>query len=419
MTRKALRSLKSRNFSIYFGGQLISLTGSWIHNVAQSWLVYRMTGSAAWLGAFVFLEQLPSFLLSPFSAALLDRVPLGRAIFSTQAALSLVALSMGALAITGHLTPATLALLVLINGVVNAFDITARSAFLAEMVPSQDIPNAIGLHSVIFNAARIAGPLVAGAVVAQRGEGACFLINGFTFWPLLIGLGLMSGARLRTAAAPLPRSYLGSIRDGFHYAWREKAVRTPLLQIAVACFTGYAHLVLLPVFVAKTFSGDAPLLGAMASSVGIGAIAGSLALAARVGTVGLERTARVSGLALAATMCLFAASSNLPFSLALLTLAGFFMVNHMSATTVLLQSCLPTALRTRVMSIHTMAHTGISPLGALVAGYLAETHGAAAAVAVFAGMLAVGVGSFALVSAQEASTVVDAVMEPSDKADAG
>jgi predicted MFS family arabinose efflux permease len=218
----------------------------------------------------------------------------------------------------------------------------------------------------------------------------------------------MTGARLRLAATPPHevRSYLGSIREGFGYAWRQRQVRTPLLQIAIGSLASYTHLVLLPVFAAKTFGGDVRLLGSMVSSVGIGAIAGSLALASRVGIAGLERMSRASALGLAAVMCLFAASTSLTFSLALLTLAGFLMVNHMSASTALLQSQLPTRLRTRVMSIHTMVHTGLTPVGALLTGYIAETQGAATAVAVSAGMLAVGIGLLAALTGRSSAVAL-------------
>src|SRR5689334_20598361 len=290
--RTTLRALRHRNFRLFFAGQLISLIGTWMQNVAQSWLVYRLTGSSALLGAVGFAGQIPVFLVSPLGGLIADRYSRHRIVVATQTAAMILASILAALTLTGRVQVWHIFVLSALLGVVNAFDIPARQAFLFEMVGREDLINAIALNSSMFNGARIIGPAVAGILVAAIGEGWCFFANAVSYIAVIIGLLLM------TVTPPARAIRKGSaarhIAEGFRFAAHTGPIRALLLLLGLVSVTGMPYAVLMPIFADHIFHSGARGLGILMGFSGIGALLGALTLAARQGVHGLGRWVAIS-----------------------------------------------------------------------------------------------------------------------------
>jgi MFS family permease len=375
------RSLKHRNFRLFVSGQAISLVGTWMQNVAQSWLVYRLTGSALLLGWIGFLSQAPVFLLAPLGGMVADRSVRHRLVIATQTAQMILAFALAALTLGGTVRVWHVGVLAALGGMVSAFDLPARQSFLVEMVGREDLANAIALNSTLFNGARAVGPAVAGVVVAAIGEGWCFLVNGLSFLAVIAGLCLMSlPPRRARAETGSPRR---DLIEGMRFAWRSAPIRSLLLLVGAVSLFGAPYTILMPVFAARTAPGGPRTLGVLMGAVGIGAIAGAVSLAMRLSVRGLGRWAARAAAGLGAALVLFAASRWLWLSAPVLVVVGFTMMVQMAAVNTLLQSMVPDLLRGRVMALYAMMNMGMTPFGALLLGALA--HGAGAGPAVAAG----------------------------------
>lgn len=375
---RLLRALRHRNFRLFFCGQLLSLPGTWIQMVAQSWLIYRLTDSAVLLGLAGFANQFPVFLMAPLGGAVADRLDRRRLLVATQAASSVLALGLAALTLSGQVAVWHVFALAALLGVVNGFDLPARQAFTVELVGREDLPNAIALNSSAFNAARLVGPAVAGVLVAVAGEGWCFLINGLSYATVLAALLAM---RLTPLERPLHTgSLLAHIADGVRFVRGHVAISSLLLLLGMVSLAGMPYAVLMPVFADRILGGGAAGLGILMSCAGGGALVGALVLAARPSPQGLgawvPRAAFGFGLGLLA----FSLSRSFWLSGLLLVPTGLAMMVQMAASNTLLQLLVPDALRGRVMSLYSMMFMGMAPLGALLAGALADQLGAPATV---------------------------------------
>jgi MFS family permease len=374
-----VRSLRHRNFQLFFGGQLISLVGTWMQSVAQSWLVYRLTGSSLLLGLVGFAGQIPVFLLAPIGGAVADRTPRRRVLVATQTTSMLLAFVLAAVTLLGLVQPWHVFVLAALLGVVNAFDIPARQAFVVEMVGREDLSNAIALNSSMFNGARAVGPAVAGVLVSAIGEGWCFFANAVSFIAVIAGLLAM---RLPPAAsAQIPGSALEHIAEGFRFVAHERAVRALLLLVGLVSLSVMPYAVLMPVFADRILGGGAATLGLLMGASGVGAVIGALLLAARRELSGLGAWIAGSGMALGASLILFAISRSFAASLALLVPVGMFMMIETAGSNTLVQAMVPDELRGRVMAVYSMMFMGMAPFGALSAGALASRIGAPATVA--------------------------------------
>jgi MFS family permease len=389
--RTTLRALRHRNFRLFFAGQLISLIGTWMQNVAQSWLVYRLTGSSALLGAVGFAGQIPVFLVSPLGGLIADRYSRHRIVVATQTAAMILASILAALTLTGRVQVWHIFVLSALLGVVNAFDIPARQAFLFEMVGREDLINAIALNSSMFNGARIIGPAVAGILVAAIGEGWCFFANAVSYIAVIIGLLLM------TVTPPARAIRKGSaarhIAEGFRFAAHTGPIRALLLLLGLVSVTGMPYAVLMPIFADHIFHSGARGLGILMGFSGIGALLGALTLAARQGVQGLGRWVAISCGVFGACLIAFAFSRSFWIAAAALIPVGFAMMTQMGASNTLVQTMTPDHLRGRVMSVYSMMFMGMAPVGALLAGVVAERFGAPFTVAV-GGVIAIA-GSIA------------------------
>jgi MFS family permease len=375
-----LRAFRHRNYRLFFGGQLISLIGTWMQSVAESWLVYRLTGSSALLGVTAFCSQIPVFILAPVGGIVADRTDRRRILVTTQSVSLLLPLILSGLTFTGRVQPWHVFVLAACLGVVNAFDMPARQAFVVEMVGRDDLLNAIALNSSMFNGARVVGPAVAGVLVAAVGEGWCFLLNSISYVAVIAGLLLMNVTS--THRRPRVHSPFRDAVDGFRYVARTPPVRALLVLLGVLSLSGMPYAVLMPVFAESILGGSARELGILMAASGLGALAGALTLAARRGVTGLGRWIALSAAAFGVALELFSLSRNFFLSVALLVPVGFSLMVEMASSNTLIQAMVPDSLRGRVMSVYTMMFLGMAPFGGLLAGYAAGHIGAPVTVAI-------------------------------------
>jgi MFS family permease len=373
------RSLRHRNFRLFFGGQIISLVGTWMQTVAEAWLIYRLTGSSVLLGVLGFVSQIPIFLLSPLAGLAADRWPRQRVVIATQTASMMLAFTLATLVLTGRIRVWEIIALATCLGTVNAFDVPARQSFLIEMVGRDDLLNAIALNSSMFNGARVAGPAIAGILVALIGEGYCFLLNGVSYLAVIAGLFMMrieKSQAVHDGVAPLEK-----LREGFRFVRHTKPIRALLLLIGLVSFMALPFSVLMPIFAARILGGGASAYGTLMGAVGVGAMFGALAIAMRQQLRGLGNVVAYSAVGLGVSLVLFSSSRWYWFSLAALMLAGLTMMMQFTSTNTLIQAMVPDQLRGRVMSLYSMMFLGMSPLGSLLAGAIADHIGAPITVA--------------------------------------
>jgi MFS family permease len=369
------RALRHRNFRLFFIGQIISLTGTWMQVVAQSWLVYRLTGSAALLGLVGFIGNIPSFVFAPVAGVLADRWNRHRLVIATQVASMIQALLFAVLIMTKVIAVWHIIVLSALLGFINAFDMPIRQSFVPDMLErKEDLSNAIALNSTMVNGSRLVGPSIAGILIAAVGEGYCFLINGLSFIAVIGALLAMKGFRKqgRTRREPVWQG----LKAGFSYVFGFPPLSAVILLLALISLLGMPYVVLMPIF-AKTILGGGPnTLGFLMAATGVGAMIGAIYLASRRGVHGLGKmvglSAAIFGLGLAA----FSFSRSFPLSVALMAVTGFGMITQMAASNTVLQTIADEDKRGRVMSFYTMAFRGMVPFGSLLAGSAASGIGA-------------------------------------------
>jgi len=374
-----LRALRHRNFQLFFAGQLISLIGTWMQTLAQSWLVYRLTGSSLLLGAVGFASQFPVFLVAPLGGIVADRHNRQKVVIGTQTVSMILAFVLAALTLTGTVQVWHIFVLAACLGVVNAFDIPGRQAFLVDMVGKEDLMNAIALNSSMFNGARIIGPAIAGILVARIGEGWCFFLNAVSYIAVIAGLFMMrvpAPSFVRPGASPMAH-----IIEGFRFVRRTAPIRAILLLLGLVSLVAMPYVVLMPIFADMILHGGARGLGILMGATGVGALLGALTLAARTGVYGLGRWVAVSCAGFGISLILFSLSRNFWLSAGLLLPVGFCMMLQMSSSNTLIQAMVPDHLRGRIMAVYSMMFMGMAPFGAFFAGALADRLGAPITVA--------------------------------------
>ncbi len=376
------RALGSPNYRLWFGGQFVSLVGLWMAHVAMGWLVYRLTGSKLLLGTVAFAGQIPAFFLGPVAGVMVDRWDLRRTLILTQGLAALQAAALAAVVISGVVEVWQVIALAAALGVVNAFDMPARHAFVVQMVERrEDLPNAIALNSSLFNASRLVGPAVAGVLVATVGEGICFALNAVSFAAVIAALWMMRVPP--TARRGEHGRILHELAEGLRFVWQRRQIRTILGMIAVVSLVGIPYGVLMPVFARDILHGGPRTLGFLTTATGVGALAGGLVLAARRSTATLHRGVGAAAGALGVGLVGLSMARELWMTLAVLPVIGFAAVSVVAAGNTLLQTQAEDANRGRVMALFSMAFQGIMPLGSLLAGAAAQTQlGAPGTVAV-------------------------------------
>jgi len=366
------RSLRHRNFRLYFFGQILSLLGTWMQSVAQAWLVYRLTDSSFMLGLVSFLNLAPVLVLGLAAGAVADRYSRYRLFWTTQTLAMLQAFVLGALTLSGYVQVNHILVLAALLGIIHAFEIPARHALVAGLVDRAELPNAIGLNSSLFNLARFLGPALAGVLIALLGEGPLFILNGLSFLTVLLALAAMR---------PRPAMHVrhtggGGPWAGLRFAWRQRPLRYALALVALVSLAGTPYLVLMPVFARDVFGGGAQQLGLLVGAAGFGALLGALRLAQREHHQGLERVIVVSGVLAGIGLLLFSQADSFVFALATLPVTGFAITSLVATTNTFLQLEAEDGLRGRLMSLFSMVFLGFAPLGNLLAGSVAQHIGA-------------------------------------------
>jgi len=345
--------------------------------VAQAWLVYRLTGSALLLGSVTFAGQIPVFLTSPLGGIVADRYNRQKVVIATQAASMILAFAFAWLTLSNRITVNEVFYLAIVRGIVNAFDIPGRQAFLVEMVGKEDLINAIALNSSMFNGARIIGPAIAGIVVAKIGEGWCFFSDAVSYIAVIIGLFMMSVSPREIKPIDSPIEH---VIEGFRFVRETAPIRALLLLLGLVSLVAMPYTVLMPVFADRVLHGGARGLGILMGATGLGALLGALTLATRTGVRGLGRWVTLSCGGFAISLIAFALSKNFWLSAVLLVPVGFCMMLQMSSSNTLIQAMVPDHLRGRVMSVYSMMFMGMAPWGALLGGAVADRLGAPVAV---------------------------------------
>lgn len=370
-----LRAFRHRNYRLFFAGQGVSVTGTWLTRVATAWLIYRLTGSKFLLGVVGFSGQIPVFLLAPFAGVLIDRWNRRRVLVVTQALFMLLSLCLAILALSGVVQVWHIIVISLCQGLVYSFDTPARQSFVVEMLEDRsDLSNAIALNSSMFNGARLVGPAVAGILIAKFGEGICFLCDGLSYLAVIASLVAM-----RVAPPPTTTSHnhvLEGLREGCRYALGFTPIRSLLLLLALASFMGMPYSILLPVFATRILHGNADTLGFLTSAAGLGALAGAIYMAMRKTVLGLGRWIAIASAIFGVGLCGFSLSHNLVLSLFFLLLIGFGMMVQIASCNTVLQTIVEDDKRGRVMSLYTVAFLGVAPFGSLLAGAVATLIGA-------------------------------------------
>ena len=375
----ALRALRHRNFQLFFGGQLISLIGTWMQSVAQAWLVYRLTKSALLLGSVGFASQIPVFLVAPLGGITADRVNRQRLVIATQISSMVLAGILAWLTLSGRVQVWHIFALASLLGVVNAFDIPGRQSFLVDMVGKEDLMNAIALNSSMFNGARVIGPAIAGILVARIGEGWCFAANSISYVAVIVGLWLM---HVHSAPRASKHSPIEDIIEGFRWVNHTRVIRALLLLIGLVSLVGMPYTVLMPIFADRILHGGARGLGILMGATGVGALFGALTLAVKTGVKGLGRWVVISCASLGVSLFLFSFSTSFWLSVVLLLPAGYSMMLQMACSNTLIQTMVPDQLRGRVMSVYSMMFMGMAPFGAFFGGALADRIGAPITIAI-------------------------------------
>jgi MFS family permease len=381
------RSLRHRNYKLYLAGQLVSVCGTWMQQVAQSWLIYRLTGSATLLGLMGFASQIPIFALGAIGGVFTDRCSSRRIVLWTQTAALFQAVVLAVLTLTGWVQPSHIILLGVVLGIINALDMPARQSLVTQLVDIEDLPNAIALNSSMINAARIVGPAIAGVVVARVGEGICFTINAVSYL-VVIGALLFMTISERPRSPVMQPSITRSLAEGIHYVLAIAPIRDVLLLLSVVGVMGMPYITLMPVFAGETHKGGADVLGSMMGAVGTGALVGALFLARRARILGLGRIIVAATVTFGIGLVAFSFSPVFSLSIVLLAGVGCAWMVLIAGCNTALQSLSDDHMRGRVMSLYSMMLIGMAPFGNLLAGWLADRVGAPLVIATGGGFCA-------------------------------
>ena len=380
--------MQHRNFQLFIAGQLTSLIGTWMQTAAQLWLVYELTKSAALLGVFGFANQVPILFLASIGGYVGDRYNRHLGVIWTQTASMVLAFVLAALTFTKTINAWELIVIAFLVGVVNAFDVPIRQAFLVQMVVKEDLPNAIALNSSIFNAARVVGPAIAAFMLAWKGAGWCFLLNGASF---LAVIGALLAMRIeKREIQPQHGSPLQSLIQGFRYAMNDLPMRSALLLLSLLSLLGLQYSVFLPIFADEILHRGPRGFGFLMSAAGVGAVFGALHFAARTSYKGLARWIAATSAICAVGLVVFSQSRIFWLSMAVLLVVGFCATVQMAATNTTLQNRVPDHLRGRIMAVYATMFMGVQPIGSLLAGGVAKRIGAPYTLAAFGTLCLVG-----------------------------
>jgi len=381
-------SLKHPNFRLWFSGQIVSLIGTWMQATAQGYLVYELTSSPIMLGVVGFANGIPVWLFSLYAGLIADRISRKKLIMITQASMMVLAFILATLTFTDAIKAWHIVIMALLLGTANAFDAPARQSFVVEMVPREDLTNAIALNSSVFNLGTIIGPSVAGLVYAWLGPAWCFTINGVSFIAVLIALARMRIAP-RTPVLTVERSVKRDLTEGLRYAFGDQNIRVLLIMLTASAVFGFGLLNLMPAWATHVLGGDVRTNGLLLSARGVGSLIAALMIAYLGARIVRGKLWTLGSIVLPLALAAFALFRTLPVSLLMLVVMGWSLMSVVNLTNALIQTHIPDELRGRVMSVYILLFQGGFPIGALVAGYLAGITSEALTVFIFACLILV------------------------------
>ena len=376
------RSFQSRNYRLFFGGQGVSLIGTWMQQTATGWLVYRLTDSEFLLGLVGFAVQAPSFFISPIAGVLADRWDRRRVLIITQMLSMIQAFAMGILVISAHVTIGPIICLSLLLGTINAFDIPTRQSFIMQMVEDKSLlSNALALNSSMFNMARMVGPSVAGIVIASFGEGVCFLLNAVSYITVIFSYFCMTLPKSPDAAPVAKKpSIFKELKEGLAYVSNNAPIKWTLLLLALFSLAGTPVMILLPVFARDILHGGANTLGFLMGASGVGAFCGAIFLASRKNVRSLVYFMGFGASGYGCVLIAFAWSKDFRLSMLLMFLSGVLMMMQMVSGNTIIQTLVDDDKRGRVMSLFAAAFIGLAPFGGIIMGTVSEHTGAPSAI---------------------------------------
>lgn len=375
-THDTFRSFDSRNFRLFFSGQIVSQAGTWMQSVAIVWVVLDLTGSGVALGLVTAAEFLPILLLGPWAGVVADRVDHHRLMLVTQSAFLALALTLSALTLTGHVSVPALFALSLVFGVINAFDNPTRRALVGELVPPADVPNAVGLNSALMTGSRVVGPALAGVLLAGPGAGVAFAVNTVTYLAVIGALARMDRSRFRSA--PRAARAEGQLREGLRYVWRTPDLRLPLVMLGVIGMLAFNYQVTLPLIAERTFGGTAMTFTLLFATMSLGSVVGALVVA-RQTDLGVGFLVR-AGTGLAVSTFGLALAPTLPLAVLAALAVGFTSVGIISGANAVVQLRAAPVMRGRVLALLSVVFLGSTPIGGPIIGVVAEALGPRVAV---------------------------------------
>lgn len=368
------RSLQYRNYRLFFGGQSISLIGTWMQRIAMPWLVYHLTGSAFLLGLVSFAGQIPTFLLAPLAGVVTDKFSRYRVLLITQVISLLQALILALLSLAGVIQIWHIVVLSIALGCVNAFDVPSRHSFVIEMVEKKEhLGNAIALNSMMFNGARLIGPSIAGLILATAGEGICFLINAVSY--IFVVMSLLSMKIQKKEITRKSGNLLNDMKEGFRYTFGFVPIKHLLILLGIVSLMGSSYQVLMPVFAKEILHGNSSTFGFLMGAAGVGALAGAIFLASRETIIKLGRIIPAASAMFGAGLVVLSFTKYFPVSLLLMIIIGLGLMLQTASSNTILQTITDDDKRGRVMSFYTIAIMGTAPFGSLLAGSLAKVIG--------------------------------------------
>jgi MFS family permease len=393
--KTTLRAVKHRNYRLFFIGQGVSLVGTWMQSVAASWLVFRLTQSEFMLGLNAFIGQVPVLLISPMAGVLGDRISRHRILIIVQILSIVQACLLAAITLTGRVQVWHIFLLSLFLGIVNAFEMPSRQAFVIEMLEDKsDLGNAIALNSGLFNGARLVGPSIAGIIVALAGEGVCFIVNAASYGAALTALLLMK-LRPRNVEKKIT-GFFTEMKEGLSYIFRFSPIRDLIITVSLTSLVAMSLPVLMPVFASRILHGSSLTYGFLVASSGFGSLAATIFLASRKSVLGLGKVIKAALFIFGIGLLLFSYSRSVILSMALLAAVGFGMILTMASCNTIVQTIVEEEKRGRVMSFYVMAFMGSAPLGSLLAGSVSSSIGAPFTVGISGVICLIGGVLFAL-----------------------
>ena len=373
--QRLTRALQHRNFRLFFGGQSLSLIGTWITRVAASWLIYRLTGSELLLGIAGFVGQIPTLFITPFAGVIVDRMDRRKILFITQAASLTQSVVLAVLTLSGIVTVAQIIWLQVVQGVINSFDTPARQAFVSEMLEDRrDLPNAIALNSSMVNGSRIIGPSIGGILIAVAGEGWCFVVDAVSYLFVIASLVAMRIEPRQRHGGP-EMHLLEELRHGWSYVFHSVPIRSVLTLVAIVSVAGTPYTVLMPAFAAQVLGGGPNTLGILMAATGVGALSGALYLASRESVLGLGRILMYASLTFGAGLIAFSWTTSIWLACVALAVGSGGLMITLAGSNTILQTVVEERLRGRVMSFYTMAFFGTVPIGSLIGGVIADRVG--------------------------------------------